>query len=104
LAGALNSFQNIGWFGGPNEVFGVVVVLIDVVADGHDQLLDFAEDASPSLVLSEVTEASFTMLSHELLMGVKYTWKCGWRASHFWGEFSFHSGLRPLPVKMARIL
>lgn len=83
MAGALDPIQNIGCFGGPNEGFGVVGVLVDVIADGHNQFLEFAEDALPSLALSEVTEETrFTVLSHELL-GVKYTWKCGGGASHF---------------------
>jgi len=46
VAGTLDLFQNIGCFGGPDKRFGMVVVLVDVVADGHDQFLDVAEDAS----------------------------------------------------------
>src|SRR5713226_5497587 len=36
----------------------MVVVLVDVVADSHDQFLDIAEDAAPKAVLSEVAEES----------------------------------------------
>ena len=46
--------KDVGGFGGPNEWFGIVVV--DVVADRHDQLLDIAEDPTAELVLSEITE------------------------------------------------
>ena len=36
-----------------------VVVLVDVGADGRDQFLDIAEDASPQAVLSQVPEEAF---------------------------------------------
>ena len=34
--------KDIGCFGVSNEGLGIVVVLVDVVADGHDQFLDVA--------------------------------------------------------------
>jgi len=39
-------------------------VLVDVVADGHDQFFDVAEDASPKPVLGEIraVPAVFTKL------------------------------------------
>ena len=60
---------------------GTLVVFVDVFADGHDEFLGIVEDAA--------TQAGFavrsrkkrsTMFSHELLVGVKWTWKRGWRA------------------------
>jgi hypothetical protein len=40
--GTLNLFQNIGCLAGPDEGFGVIV-LVDVVADGQDQLRHVGE-------------------------------------------------------------
>ena len=71
MAGALDFFQNIGRFGGPDKRFGMVVVLVDVVANGQDQFFDFAEDALPKPVLSKSRKKRSTMLSQELLVGVK---------------------------------
>jgi hypothetical protein len=39
-AGALDRLQYVGRLGGPDEGLGVVVVLVDVLEDGFDQLLD----------------------------------------------------------------
>ncbi len=38
--------------------FGFLVVVVDVVADGGDQLLQILEDAAPNLVGGQVAEES----------------------------------------------
>src|SRR6185437_6995174 len=45
-AGALDLFEDVGGFRGPDERLGLIVVLVDVSTDGHDQLLDIAEGTS----------------------------------------------------------
>jgi len=42
--GVFHAFEDVGRFGCPNEWLRIAVVLVDVVADRHDQLLDIAED------------------------------------------------------------
>jgi len=44
----------------PNKGLGVVV-LVDVVAHGHDEFLDIAEDAATEPLFSEITEERSTM-------------------------------------------
>jgi hypothetical protein len=39
-----------------NEWFGLVVVLVDVVADGHDQFLDVSEDPAAEPPFGEIAE------------------------------------------------
>jgi hypothetical protein len=34
--------------------FGVLVVVIDVFSDGHDELLQVSEDATPKLIAGQV--------------------------------------------------
>jgi hypothetical protein len=46
LASALNFFQDVGGFRSPYERFAIVVVLIDVSTDCHNQLFDIAKNAS----------------------------------------------------------
>jgi hypothetical protein len=48
-----------------------VVVPINVVADGHDEFLDVAEDAAPERCCVRSRKDRSTMLSQELLVGVK---------------------------------
>jgi hypothetical protein len=46
-------------------------VVVDVVADGQDELFEVAEDAAPQLVLCQVTEKAFNILSQLAEVGVK---------------------------------
>ena len=55
-AGALDLLQYVGSFGGPDEGFGIVVVVIDVVEDRRDQILDAAKDPAAQAVGCEVAE------------------------------------------------
>jgi hypothetical protein len=57
--GASDFFEDVGSFCGPDERFWILVVLIDVVADGHDELFEIFEDAAAQLVLGQVAEESF---------------------------------------------
>jgi hypothetical protein len=52
-------FEDVGSFGGPDEGLWILVVVVDVVADGQDELFEVAEDAAPQLVLCQVTEEAF---------------------------------------------
>jgi len=59
LASALDLFEDVGCFRGPNEWLGLIVVLVNISANGHDQLLDIAEAASSQAVFSEIAEEAF---------------------------------------------
>src|ERR1035441_4690876 len=52
-------FEDVGGFCSPDKGFWVSVVVVDVVADGGDQLLQVLEDAAPDLVCCQVTEEPF---------------------------------------------
>ena len=54
----------------------VLVVAVDVAADGGDELLQILEDATPNLVCGQVAEESFDHVGHEAEVGVKRTWNC----------------------------
>ena len=43
----------------PDEGLGLMVVLVDVVADSHDQFIDVAEDASAQAILGKIPEEAF---------------------------------------------
>ena len=49
--GTLHLFQDVGVFGGPDERLGSFIVMVDMFADGFDEILDVAEDAAAQLVL-----------------------------------------------------
>ena len=42
-------------FGGPDERFRILVVLVDVVADGHDELFEVFEDAAVVFMGDSIT-------------------------------------------------
>ncbi len=54
-----------------DEGFWILVVLVDVVTDGHDELFEVFEDAAPQLVLGQVAEEAFNILSQLAEVGVK---------------------------------
>ena len=58
-AAALDFFENIGGFGGPDERFWAVVVAIDVVVDGGDEFVDAAENAAANALDGEVAKEAF---------------------------------------------
>lgn len=58
-AGACDLFEDVAGSCGPDEGFGLVVVPIDVVADGHNELFEVPEDAAPDALLSQVAEEAF---------------------------------------------
>jgi len=67
----LSSFdllQDVSRFGGPDEGFGLNVVLFDVSEDGLVKLLDAGEDSTPEL---------------SQLLEVGWKWKRGCRAAQF---------------------
>ena len=47
---ALDLLQDVGGLGGPDEGFGVVVVMDDVVEDRGNQFLDAAKDSPAQAV------------------------------------------------------
>ena len=47
-------FQDVYGLGGPDEGFGVLIVAVDVVADGHDELFGVLEDAAPQPVFGQI--------------------------------------------------
>ena len=52
-------FEDVGSFCSPDEGFWVLVVGIDVVSDGGDELFEVLEDAALELVLGQVAEEAF---------------------------------------------
>jgi len=44
---------------GPNKGFWVLIVAVDVVSDGHDELLEILEDSAPNQLGGQVAEESF---------------------------------------------
>ena len=57
--GELDLLQDVGGFGGPDEGFGVVVVMVDVVEDRCDQLLDTVKDSAAQPIFGQVAEEAF---------------------------------------------
>ena len=53
---ALDLLEYVGCLGGPDEGFGVVVVMVDVVEDRCDQLLDTAKDSAAQTIFGQVAE------------------------------------------------
>ena len=43
LAGTFDFFQDVGWFGGPDERLWLVTMPVDVGTDGVDELFDIAK-------------------------------------------------------------
>jgi hypothetical protein len=46
-AGELDLLEDIGGFGGPGEGFGILVMFVDVLTDGHDEFFGVMKDAAP---------------------------------------------------------
>jgi hypothetical protein len=57
-AGAFDLFEDVGGACRPDEGFGVVVVTIDVISDGHDQFFQIAKHTEPQSVLSQVVDVT----------------------------------------------
>ena len=51
-ATALDLFKSVGGGGGPDEGFGLAVVLSDVVVNGSDELVDATKDAGSVALMS----------------------------------------------------
>jgi len=58
-SGTLDLFQDVGGLCGPDEGFGMFVVMVDVLANGLDQFFDAAEDAAAQSILSQIAEEAF---------------------------------------------
>ena len=56
---ASDFFEDVRGFRGPDEGFWILVVVVDVVTDGHDELFQVLEDAAPQLVFGQVSEEAF---------------------------------------------
>jgi len=46
-------------FGCPDEGFGILIVSVDVVSDGDDELFGILEDAAAKSVVGQVAEEAF---------------------------------------------
>ena len=53
---ASDFFQDVVGLGGPDEGLRIVIVLVDVVTDGGDQLFEILEDSAPDSVVRQVAE------------------------------------------------
>src|SRR5215469_12318812 len=58
-ASPFDLFQDVSGFGGPDEGLGAVIVMVEVVEDGCDQLLDTAKDPATQAIFGQVAEESF---------------------------------------------
>jgi len=88
-ATALDLLQDIGRSCGPNERLRVTVMFADVRFDGSDQRIDAPKNATSDGLLVISRKNRSTMLSHDELVGIKCTWKRGWRSL----EPSLHFGM-----------
>jgi len=52
-------FEDVVCLCGPDEGLGGFVVVVDVVADGCDELLQVLEDAAANLVCGQIAEEPF---------------------------------------------
>ena len=55
-ASAGDLFEDVGGFGCPDEGLWILVVVVDVAADGGNESLKVLEDAAADLVCGQVTE------------------------------------------------
>ena len=55
-ARTLDLLQDVGCFGRPDEGLGGLIVMIDVVLDGHDEFFHVAEDATSDALVGKVAE------------------------------------------------
>ena len=55
-AGSLDLLQNVAGRGSPDEGLGGLVVAVDELVDGRDQLLDIAKDAPAEPVVGQIPE------------------------------------------------
>lgn len=55
-ASALNLLQYVGSFGSPDEGFGIVVMVVDVVEDRRDQIFDTTKDSPAQTIFGQVAE------------------------------------------------
>ena len=58
-SGTLDLFQDVGGLCGPDKGLGILVVTVDVLADGLDQFLDAAKSAAAEPVFGQVAEEAF---------------------------------------------
>ena len=49
-------FQDVICFGGPDEGLGILIVAVDVISDGYDELFEVLEGAAPDSVFGQVAE------------------------------------------------
>ena len=49
-------FEDVVRLGGPDEGLWVVVVAVDVVADGHDEVFKILKDSTPDAIFGQVAE------------------------------------------------
>ncbi len=52
-------FQDVVGSGGPDEGLGILIVVIDIFTNGHDELLKIAENATAYTFLGQVAEETF---------------------------------------------
>jgi len=52
-------FKDVVCFGCPDEGFGILIVSVDVVSDGDDELFGILEDAAAKSVVGQVAEEAF---------------------------------------------
>jgi len=82
-AGTVDFGQDLLSRFGPHEPLGIRVVLIDEGLNGRLQLVHAFEGSATNLFPSQFAEPAFDKIQPELLMGVKWMWNRGCRASHF---------------------
>ena len=62
--------KDVGSFGGPDERLWILVVPVDVVSDGHDEVFEVREYSASDMVLSQARKNRSILLSHEDEVGV----------------------------------
>jgi len=79
-------FEYVVCLGGPDEWLWGVVVAVDVVADGHDELFEILEDSAPNAVFGQVAEEALDHVQPR---------SRSWREVHVEAFMASHPALHP---------
>ena len=72
-AAALDFFEDVARFGGPDERLGPLIVTGDVALDGGDEFVHTAKDAAAKALGGEIAKESLDHVQPRRRGGVKWT-------------------------------
>ena len=82
MSPARHFFEDSGGGSGPDEGFGVGIVVIEVLLDGGFEFGDALEDTAANAVLGDPAKETLDLIEPDPEVGVKCIWKRGCRLSH----------------------